>query len=224
VRAAGAMTPAVRPVVCMITDRGRFGADAEHALVERVARAARAGVHLIQVRERDMDGGPLTQLVQRCVEAVRRHLTRIIVNDRLDVALAAGAHGVHLRADSMAASRVRMMVPRGFLVGQSIHTPEEASRAAAEGAADYLIFGAVFPTSSKPEAPAAGVDALARAAAATTIPILAVGGVTSTTVRGLARSGAAGFAAIGLFALDADDGLHVTSQASMAFDTPAGVP
>lgn len=209
----------------MITDRRRLGGDGEDLLVRRVAAAARAGVHLIQVRERDLDGGALARLVADCVHAVRPYRARIVVNDRLDVALAAGAHGVHLRADSMSAARARTMTPPGFLVGQSIHTSEEAARAGAEGALDYLLFGTVFPSKGKPEVPPAGIRALAAAAAATTIPVLALGGVTARTAYGLGETGAAGFAAIGLFADDAEDRLQLTvAQANMAFDTPPGVP
>ncbi len=215
----------MRPVVCMITDRRRLGADGERLLVQRVAAAARAGVHLIQVRERDLDGGPLVRLVAACVAAVHPYPARIVVNDRLDVALAAGAHGVHLRADSMAAARVRTMAPAGFLVGRSIHTSEEATRAGADGGVDYVLFGTVFASAGKPDVPAAGARALAEAVAATTIPVLALGGITTTTASGLGQTGAAGFAAIGLFAENADDRLQVVvAQATMAFDTPAGVP
>jgi thiamine-phosphate pyrophosphorylase len=112
----------------MVTDRQRLGADAEDLLVDRVAAAARAGVHLVQVRERDLEGAALMQLVERCVVAVRSTFARVIVNDRLDVALAAGAHGVHLRSDSMPAGRVRAVVPRGFLIGRSVHAAGEAAR------------------------------------------------------------------------------------------------
>src|SRR5688572_21057384 len=103
----------------MITDRRRF-AGAEDALVQRVAAAAAAGVNLVQVRERDLDARDLTRLVARCVSAVQGTRARILVNDRLDVALAAGAHGVHLRGDSLPASRARALAPIGVLIGRSV--------------------------------------------------------------------------------------------------------
>ena len=78
------------PVLCLVTDRRRFGAAWEPALVERVRAAARAGVHLVQVRERDLDGGPMARLTEQCVDAVRGTRARVLVNDRVDVALAAG--------------------------------------------------------------------------------------------------------------------------------------
>ena len=185
------------PVICLITDRRRGGED---ATVDRLRWAADAGVHLVQVRERDLDGGPLTSLVRRCVDAVRGSRTRVLVNDRVDVALAAGAHGVHLRADSMPAARVRALCPAGFLVGRSVHARDEAIAAAAAGGLDYLLFGTVFATTSKPGRAPAGLDALAAVASAVTIPVLAVGGVTPDKVEQVVMAGAAGFAAIGMFA------------------------
>jgi len=191
------------PVACLITDRAR-GAGGADGTVERVRWAARAGVHLVQVRERDLDGGPLTTLVRRCVEAVRGSRARVIVNDRLDVALAAGAHGVHLRADSMPAHKVRTLCPPGFLVGRSVHARDEAMDAAAAGGLDYLLFGTVFSTSSKPGHAPAGSSALAAVAAAAGLPVLAVGGVTPDNVGQVAAAGAAGFAAIALFAAESE--------------------
>jgi thiamine-phosphate pyrophosphorylase len=215
----------VKPVICMITDRRRLASGDGEALVRRVAAAARAGVQLVQLRERDLDGRPLWQLAAACVGAVRGTPARVLVNDRLDVAIAAGAHGVHLRGDSMAAARVRRLVPAGFLIGRSIHSLAEARDAAQEGAVDYLIFGTMFPTSAKPGATPQGLEALAQVAAATTIPVLAVGGITRDTAGRLAAAGAAGVAAIGLFAAGREDRLHDEVAAlARAFDTPETVP
>ena len=186
-------------MVCLITDRRRFGPSWETALVERVRAAARAGVHLVQIRERDLDGGPLTRLVASCVEAVRGTQTRVIVNDRFDVALAAGAHGVHLRADSFAAPRVRARAPSPFLIGRSVHSGADAVAASEAGAVDYLIFGSVFETSSKPGRAPAGLAALAGVAAATRIPVLAVGGITAERIGDVMAAGASGVAAISMF-------------------------
>jgi thiamine-phosphate diphosphorylase len=211
----------VLPVLCLITDRRRFGDAWEPALVERVRAAARAGVHLIQVRERDLDGGPMTRLTERCVEAVRGTRARVVVNDRVDVALAAGAHGVHLRGDSMDATRVRRIVPAAFLIGRSVHTVDEGVEVSGGGALDYLIFGAVFETTSKPGRDAAGLDQLGRVSAAITIPVLAVGGITPARAAGVAKTGAAGIAAIGLFADGPVDALPgIVEQIAIGFDTP----
>ena len=199
----------MRPVVCMISDRRRLTRQAgpgagmgqgEDALVASVGAAARAGIDLVQVRERDLDGGALVRLVARCLDASRHTRTRVLVNDRVDVAMAAGAHGVHLRADSIPAPRVRALLPRGFLIGRSIHSHEEAARVSAEGGVDYLMFGTVFSTASKPGVSPAGIQELTDCVGASPVPVLAVGGITVATARGLARTGAAGIAAIGVFA------------------------
>jgi thiamine-phosphate pyrophosphorylase len=181
----------------MVTDRARGGAE---ALVERVGAAAREGVDLVQVRERDMDGGALADLVARCVAAVRGTKTRVVVNDRLDVALAAGAHGVHQRADTVPAPRARAMAPPGFQVGRSAPDVAAVTRATAAGGRDNIIFGTVYPSGSKPGRDAAGAQALAEAASATPVPVLAIGGMTPARLAAVRASGAAGFAAIGLFA------------------------
>jgi thiamine-phosphate diphosphorylase len=189
----------VRPVLCLVTDRRRFGAPWETALVERVRTAAIAGVDLVQIRERDLDGGPLMRLVSACVETVRGTHTRIVVNDRLDVALAARAHGVHLRGDSFAARRVRPCVPSGFLIGRSVHSVTEAAATGEPGVVDYLVFGTVFSSSSKPGHPTAGLGELWAVVRATRVPVLAIGGVTSDGIRDVMTTGAAGVAGISMF-------------------------
>jgi thiamine-phosphate pyrophosphorylase len=188
----------VKPVLCFITDRRRFGAAWQAALVERVAEVARDGVHLVQVRERDLDGGSLTQLVAACINAVRGTRTRVLVNDRLDVALAAGAHGLHLRGDSFSASRARLVAPRPFLVGRSVHSVADVHEARISEL-DYLIFGNVFETGSKPGRPAAGVAALAAVASATSLPVFAVGGITLDRIGTVMAAGGSGAAGISMF-------------------------
>ena len=188
----------MRPVICMITD-GRLAVErSPDALVKRVAAAARAGVDLIQIREQQIDDRILAAAVSGCVSAVRGTRARVVVNDRLDVAVAGGAHGVHLKSDSCPAARVRAIAPAGFLVGRSVHGVEDAVRAG--GAVDYLIFGTVFPTSSKPGWTPTGPAALEETVRATPIPVLAVGGITVESAGQIARTGAAGIAAISLFA------------------------
>ncbi len=206
------------PVLCLITDRRRWGPAWQDAVVAQVAEAARAGVHLIQVRERDLDGGTLRDVVMRCLEAVRGTRTRVLVNDRVDVAIASGAHGVHLRADSLPAARVRQLCPRPFLVGLSVHSAEEA-RSADAAALDYLLFGTVFPSSSKPGREPAGVERLAVAVVATSLPVLAVGGVTPDTMPLVIGAGAAGMAGIGLFANDVAQVVRRLTGHSNSIDT-----
>ncbi|NOT45454.1 MAG: thiamine phosphate synthase [Acidobacteria bacterium] len=187
------------PVICLVSERRRL-ASRGATLPDLVAGAAAAGVHLVQVREPDLTARELSALVRRCVDAVAGTHARVVVNDRLDVALEAGAHGVHLRGTSFAARGLRALVPPGFLIGRSVHDAHEAGELGGPGDVDYIVAGTVFPTSSKPGRAAEGAGWLAAVVAATTVPVLAIGGVTLDRVSDVARSGAAGLAAIGLFA------------------------
>ena len=189
-------------ILCLVTERLRlcrgqtFDAGRQR-LIEQARQAVDAGVDVIQVRERDLEARDLTIVVEALVAVSRGTATRVVVNDRLDVALASGADGVHLRSDSMAAADVRALAPAPFLIGRSVHSVDEATAA---GAVDYLIAGTVFPTASKPAGHAViGLDGLRAIAAATAVPVLAIGGVTLDRIEVLAGSGAGGVAAIGLF-------------------------
>jgi thiamine-phosphate diphosphorylase len=186
-----------------VSDRRRLCSECPAATVipcvlRQVQWAVEAQVDFVQIRERELPSSELAALVVESVARARGSATRVIVNDRLDVALACGAAGVHLRADSAPASTVRHSVPSGFLVGQSVHTVEEA--AAVESHVDYLIAGTVWPSASKERAgPFLGTDGLANIARAVNVPVLAIGGVDSSRFAAVALSGAAGVAAIGLF-------------------------
>lgn len=213
------------PVICLITPARPPDPAALRDLVDRIGAAARAGVHLVQIRQPGLDARALTELVAAAVAVVGGTRTRVVLNDRVDVALAAGAHGVHLRGDSMPAARVRAIAPRGFLIGRSVHALEEARAAARDGALDHVIYGTVFATESKPGVRAAGTEALAEVCAAVPVPVLAIGGITLERLGAVAAAGADGFAAIGLFARETPDGVHeIVRRAVRAFDTPAAVP
>ncbi len=191
-----------RPVVALITSRSRlapYGGGTD--LVKRqVASAVRARVDLIQIREPDLADRVLLDLVRYAVDAARGSGSLILVNDRLDVALAAGAAGVHLRTSSVPAPVMRYHVPAGFVLGRSVHGASEAARVAAEGGVDYLTMGTVYASASKPGRVPCGVAGLARATRAVSLPVLAIGGVTVDNLREVMDAGAAGAAAIGLFA------------------------
>ena len=204
----------IRPVFCLVTDRSRLSPATDSEVVRLVGHAAAAGVHLIQIRERQADSRRLLSLTRAALGAVAGTGAKVVVNDRTDVALAAGADGVHLRADSPPAERVRSIVPTGFLIGRSVHSDVEAVSAAGTGV-DYLILGTIFPSASKSAGNRwLGPGALERAAHATAIPVLAIGGMTADKVGNIAAAGAAGIAAIGLFAdlqRDATDDAVATS-------------
>jgi thiamine-phosphate pyrophosphorylase len=121
----------------------------------------------------------------------------VLVNDRLDVALACGADGVHLRADSMSAAAARRLAPPPFLLGRSVHSVDEAATA---GDVDYLLAGTVWATRSKPHGhPCLGLTGLEAIVRSTSVPVVAIGGVTIDRARAARAVGAAGVAAIGLF-------------------------
>lgn len=194
------------PLICLVTDRRRLPEPCDDSLVRLAADAAAAGVGLIHLRERDLDDRRLLALARRVVAAAAGSGTSVVINDRVDVALAANASGVHLRADSLPAARLRAIVPPGFLIGRSIHSASEA-RTAAEGT-DYLTMGTVYPSRSKrADAPVAGVAGLAAACEAAAVPVLAIGGVNSARLGDVFQAGASGVAAIGMFSdLQAGDG------------------
>ena len=219
-------------LICLVTDRRRLspGAGAAEScdrLVRLVAAAARAGIDMVQVREPDLTARDLESLAERCVDAARG--VRVLVNDRVDVALASGASGVHLRSDSVEGTTARAAASPGFVIGRSVHGLDEAVAASRSGALDYLIFGSIFSTASKPAGHApAGLEALSRMCAAVPIPVLAIGGVTLERAPDVARTGAAGVAAIGLFLApqDVPDERHVADAVTSlrrVFDTCGAV-
>ena len=197
----------------------------EDGLIQRIGSAARAGAHLIQIRQPHVEALALTRLVERARQAVAGTAARVLVNDRVDVALSAGAHGVHLRGESMPAARVRAIAPAGFVIGRSVHAVAEALAVERDGGLDYLLFGTVFATDSKPGLAPAGVEGLAAVCASASLPVLAIGGISVSSLAPVGRIGAAGFAAIGLFASAELEALpQLVAAARSAFDTPGGLP
>jgi len=198
------------PLVCYVTDRRGFGAkelNAADLLLETIARAADAGVDAIQLREKDLGGRALLELARASVARAAR--AKILVNDRLDVALAAGAAGVHLGGQSVPVADVAKFRAAGrtlpeFLIGRSCHSLEEALQAELDGA-DYVFFGPVFATPSKAQYGAPqGTEALAGVCRRVRIPVLAIGGITLENAASCIAAGAAGIAAIRLFQQVAD--------------------
>jgi thiamine-phosphate pyrophosphorylase len=163
--------------------------------------ALAAGVDAVQLRDRDAAGGALLVAAVALRATTRRHGARLLVNDRIDVALAADADGVHLPASSFATADARRLVGASRLVGRSTHSAAEAAVAAAEGA-DYVILGPIFATPSKARYGAPlGLEVLATTA---TIPVVAIGGITSERAALVRRAGAHGVAVVRAI-LDAPD-------------------
>jgi thiamine-phosphate pyrophosphorylase len=157
-----------------------------------VRRAIDGGVDFVQVREKDLTARDLLDLVCSIRDLAAGTKTRVLVNDRLDIALAARIDGVHLPANGLPATLVRPLVS---ILGVSTHSLEEA-RAAESARADFIFFGPVFETPGKS---AIGLEALTLVASAVRIPVLAIGGMTRQNAHLALEAGAAGFAAIRFF-------------------------
>jgi thiamine-phosphate pyrophosphorylase len=204
------------PILCYVTDRKSLASadnDQNHALLKRIASAAAAGVDWIQIREKDLSAKELSSLTRDAVAQARQindrkgNASRILVNDRLDVALSEGAGGVHLGEHSLPVQDVCKWVDAKvdlhehdkFLVGVSCHSVQ-AAMTAARGGADYIFFGPLFATPSKAQFGAPqGLQRLAEACSGVSIPVLAIGGITVDNASDCVAAGAAGIAAIRLF-------------------------
>jgi thiamine-phosphate pyrophosphorylase len=212
------------PAICVITrGRGERGSREREALIGRLAAAAHAGATMVQVRERQFDDRELLTFVGQVIDAVRPFGMLVIVNERTDVALAARADGVHLKSNAPSVTDVRRIVPAGFIVGRSVHSHDEGAAIAAEGGCDYLMFGTVFPSASKPAGhPIAGVEALEAVCGRVRLPVLAIGGITLERASRAIEAGAAGVAAISLFA-DTPD-IDATVRGLRSALTPRACP
>jgi thiamine-phosphate pyrophosphorylase len=193
-----------RPILCYVTDRRGISPAAGSAdLLGLIKRASIAAVDWIQIREKDLSARETLELSRQAVAAVGA-TTKILVNDRLDVALAAGAAGVHLGGESAPVAEVVRWcraghAPAEFLIGASCHSLAELLAAENSGA-DYVFFGPVFATPSKlPYGTPQGIERLTEVCRQTHIPVIAIGGVTAENADDCLRADAAGIAAIRLF-------------------------
>ncbi|HWQ34593.1 MAG TPA: thiamine phosphate synthase [Blastocatellia bacterium] len=173
------------------------------AQLAAIGLAAAAGCQFIQIREPDLTARELSAFVRRAIELARPHGARVLVNDRLDVALATGADGVHLRTSSLSAEEARRIARRSrageFLIGASTHNLKEAKEAEA-GGADFIVFGPVCaPLSKQVSGPLPGLSGLAAVCQAVEIPVIGLGGMQMDNFAEVIRQGAAGIAAISLF-------------------------
>lgn len=166
----------------------------------QVSTAVTAGIQLIQIREKKLRSRVLFELATRAVSIAQGTRTRVLVNDRADIAASAGADGVHLTTRSLEAAVVRDAFGDEFLVGSSTHSLAEARRAR-DGGADFIVFGPIFPSLSKKKyGPLLGVQALSDVAGELVpFPVLALGGISTGNAAECMRAGASGVAAISLF-------------------------
>ena len=198
-----------------ITDRSQFpGNEAarRQRLLRRISEAARAGIDYIQLREKDLPARELEELARQAIRIVEDERLRIVnrdmrtallINSRTDVALAVGAHGVHLCSDDISPADVRRMrsarrdAPVRLTISQSCHHPNDVQQAAKEGA-NLALLAPVFEKKDDPSAKPAGLEALRRACQYN-VPVLALGGITLINAAACLEAGAAGIAAIRLF-------------------------
>jgi len=217
------------PILCYVTDRRLTGGDASpDQLLRHIENAASAGVDWLQIREKDLSARELVALTRRAIHAAQAAQNakpgphgplsapmRVLVNDRLDVAVAAGAAGVHLGGASIPVAQVVRWrragnAPDGFLVGVSCHHLREAIGAERDGA-DSIFFGPVYETPSKSSFGAPqGLDKLTEVCRSVRIPVLAIGGINEENTAACVRAGAAGIAAIRLFQEQLDSALLAT--------------
>lgn len=179
--------------LCLVTDRGRTRG---RPLLELVAAALRGGVEAVQLREKDLSGRELYDLAVALRALCRQYDAKLLVNDRVDVALAAGADGVQLPLTSFDPADARRLIGQGKLIGASAHGPEEARAAAAAGA-DFVVLGPIFDTPSKrPYGPPLGVNRLREISGQLGVPVLAIGGVRADHASALRQAGAWGVAVV----------------------------
>ena len=218
------------PLLCYVTDRRTLGianpADSLAALIQKIEEVVAAEIDWVQIREKDLPARELASLTRHALtiagkySAKRSSTVRVLVNDRLDVALAERADGVHLGEKSLPVAEAKRLVEsalrkravdEAFLEGVSCHSLEAAEAAERDGA-DYIFFGPVFTTPSKQGlGPSQGTEHLQQVCSAVSIPVLAIGGITLDNAASCIHAGAAGIAAIRLFQ-DAPDPVFTVRQ------------
>ncbi len=169
----------------LIASSGLVG---DRPLEKVVKEAIAGGVDVVQLRERDVTSREIYHLARRLKEIIKGTPVRLLINDRVDIAMAVGADGVHLGQKGIPVETVRRMVGHGMVIGVSTHDLEEALKAEDEGA-DYILFSPIFATRCKPGVEPKGVQALQELQEQVDIPIIALGGINSTTLREVVRVG-----------------------------------
>lgn len=175
-----------------VTDRSWLG---EETLAQQVEKALRGGVSFVQLREKHLDDKRFLREARELRALCAGYGVPFVVNDRVDIALAVDADGVHVGQEDMAVREARRLLGPGKIVGATCKTVEQALRAVDEGA-DYIGSGAMFPSTAKPEAQGISLDTLRAICAAAKIPVVAIGGITAENLPSLAGTGIAGAAVV----------------------------
>ena len=191
-------------------------------LVRSVALALDGGVDWVQLRDKSASAASLFAEAKQLLNIARQHGARLAVNDRLDVALEAGADAVHLAGQSLPVGNAVHLTANQLLVGRSVHGLEEAIKAA-EAGADYLTFGHVFPTSTHPGIPPRGLAELQAIVEAVNVPVLAIGGITTANLDQVLATGCAGVAVISAILSEADP-CRAAANLRRALDASAHTP
>lgn len=186
----------------LITDRHLVPSG--RTLLQTIEITLAAGVRAVQLREKDMSAAELLPLARQLRELTRRYRAKLFINDRVDLALAVAADGVHLGGHSLPVDIVRHLAGPDLLIGVSTHRHEEISRAAEQGA-DFVTFGPVFITPSKVAyGEPRGIENLAEACRLSPLPVFALGGITVETAPAARQAGAHGIALISAVIAAAD--------------------
>jgi thiamine-phosphate pyrophosphorylase len=189
-----------KPLIYLITTGAASDnnfSEASRRILDLIKSAVEAEISLVQIREKQLSARRIFELAVKASQITRHTATKLLINDRADIALAADADGVHLTADSLSANIIRRNFPENFIIGVSAHTLEDVLRAKNE-AADFATFSPIFstPNKGKPQ----GLEKLREVcAAAKPFPIVALGGVDETNFESALKAGAQGAAAIRLF-------------------------
>lgn len=186
-----------------ITDRKQLAGGDVAALLQQIELVAKCGIDFIQLREKDLSASELEPLARDAMDRIRRTKTKLLINSRTDVALAVGAHGVHLRSDDVSVAVARSICEQAgtpkMHIGVSCHTIEEVARAH-KNCADYMILAPIF---GKNDQPGVGLlplrMACALASVKPSVPVFALGGITTANAVECIENGAAGVAGIRLF-------------------------
>lgn len=193
------MKPAIDYSIYLVTDEACLHG---RPLLECVEEALAAGVTLVQYRAKAADGGVLYAEACRLKELCDKYSVPLIINDRLDIALAVGAAGVHLGQDDLPCAVARRLLGEDFIIGVSAHNPAEAVQAVSEGA-DYLGCGAVFGTATKHDVAKLGLENLHAIRKAVAVPMVGIGGITADNYAEVLATGADGAAIVsGILAQD----------------------
>lgn len=177
----------------LVTDRNRTGG---RPLGPLIRQSLGAGLRAVQLREKDLEARPLLALAEDVLRLTREHGASLFINDRVDLAMALGLDGVHLRANSLPVAVTRRMLGPGRMIGVSAHSTDEVVRAESDGA-DFAVLGPVYETTSKLVfGPPIGLRAIEEASRRCRMPVFAIGGITASRVGEVRQAGAFGVAVV----------------------------